>query len=302
MRAIFFGMPGAFSLAALDALLAAGRQVDAVVVPARRDAPFALRRADAPAPAGTIPLAGPGRAADIVARAWERGLPVLELARERAAEAREGLAALRPDVVCVACWPRRIPAELLALPPLGFLNVHPSLLPAFRGPEPLFWIFRSGAPAGVTVHFMDEGLDSGPIAAQEPVELPDGISGPEAEARCAGVGGRLLAEALRRLEAGALERRPQPPGGSAYGPPGPDDFTLDTGWPARRAFNFMRGTAEWGEPYPVVAGGERLLLIEALAFDPAAELGAPAVRSGEIARVQFAPGVLTALAAKAPAG
>lgn len=293
MRTLFFGMSGAFSRITLDALLEAGGTVCGVVLPAPPGAPFAVRRA-LPPPAGLIPLVGPDEAPGVAARAWERGVPVLELARAGAPESLAALAALAPEVACVACWPRRIPPSLLALPRHGFLNVHPSLLPAFRGPEPLFWIFRHGAPAGVTIHFMDAGLDTGDIAAQEGLELPDGISGPAAEARCAALGGRLLADVLSLLAHGTLVRRPQPPGGSSFGPPGPADFGLDPFWPARRAFNFMRGTAAWSQPYPVLAGGARLLLREALAYDPAGVLGAPFVREGDAVRVQFTPGVLIA--------
>lgn len=294
MRSLFFGMLGAFSLQALDALLAAGQEVCAVVVPASRDAPFALRQPARPSQSRGIPLAGAYVTPSIVTRAWDLGLPVFELARERAPESLAALATLMPDVAGVACWPRRIPPALLSLLPHGFLNVHPSLLPAYRGPEPLFWVLRDAARAGVTVHVMDQQLDTGDIVAQQAIALPDGISGGAAEALLAAEGGRLLAVALDQLAAGSLSRRPQPPGGSTYGAPGQEDFSLDAGWTARRAFNFLRGTAEWGAPYPLVVGGERLLLLEALAFDAGATLGVPLVREGRVVRVQFSPGVLSA--------
>ncbi|MEZ4833421.1 MAG: formyltransferase family protein [Caldilineaceae bacterium] len=63
--------------------------------------------------------------------------------------------------------------------PHGFLNLHPSLLPHYRGPDPIFWQLRDGVePMGVTVHWMDVGVDTGDIAAQAPVALEDGLSGP----------------------------------------------------------------------------------------------------------------------------
>jgi methionyl-tRNA formyltransferase len=299
MRALFFGMPGAFSLLALDALLDAGLEPCAVVVPAPRDAPFAVRRASRPPPAGLIPLDAPQVAPSIVSRAWDRGLPVLELARERAPESLAALATLAPDAASVACWPRRIPSALLRLPRHGFLNVHPSLLPAYRGPEPLFWILRDGAAAGVTVHFMDARLDTGDIVVQRVVALPDGGSGADAEALLARTGGWLLAEALVGLASGTTARTPQPAGGTTFGAPQPADFTLEAGWSARRAFNFMRGTAEWGQPYLLLVAGTRLVLIEALAFDPHATLAAPLARDGDVVHIQLTPGVLTARAALA---
>lgn len=293
MRVLFLGMRGAASLAPLDALLAAGHDVCAALLPAPRAAPLAIRLV-APPSAGLIALDGPSGAGDIAARAWERGAPVYELARPAAREALDTIAALRPDIACVACWPRRIPPALLRLPAHGFLNIHSSLLPAYRGPEPLFWTLRDGAPAGVTVHLMDESLDTGPIVAQAPVELPPGAAMSEAELRCNTAGGALLVDALGRLAAADLRPAPQPPGGSAQGFPTASDFAIEAGWGARRAFSFMRGAAEWGVPFTLSAGGERLRLAEALAYELGASLGAPYLRDGSALRVQLADGVLVA--------
>src|SRR6266536_191528 len=100
----------------------------------------------------------------------------------------------QPETICVACFSKRIPRDILDIPRLGCLNVHPSLLPANRGPEPLFWTFREGNQrTGVTIHLMDEGMDTGPIVAQEALEIPDGISYTQLEAQCAELGGKLLA-------------------------------------------------------------------------------------------------------------
>ncbi len=285
---LFFGLPGPFAAAPLAALLAAGAHVAAVITPAgdRQAAPVEQ----------VVP--GPTAGADsLMAYAKEAQIPVLAV-RDLGAEVQAWLAALRPAVACVACWRQRIPAGLLALPEHGFLNLHPSALPDYRGPYPLFWALRDGRrESGVTVHWMDEGLDSGDIALQAPLRLPEGV-GPAVLDRAAGeLGGRLLVETLQRLADGTLERRPQPPGGSYRPAPCADDFALPTKWPAQRAFNFMRGTADWGQPYPVQAGDERLLLGRALGYDPAARLGAPIVREGDRVRLQFSPGVLIAGAA-----
>jgi methionyl-tRNA formyltransferase len=294
MRLLFLGTRCPFSLAVLDTLLGAGVEPCIIAVPGPPGAP--TRRLEAPPLIG-LPLAGRYAERSITTTAWERGTPVLELGALDTPDTLAALASFEPDVACVACFPRLIPPGLLGVPRHGFLNVHPSLLPAHRGPEPLFWTLRAGDPAGVSVHRMDAGFDTGPIAAQQAVALPDGISGAEAERRCAEAGGRLLAATLRALAKGTLALRPQPPGGSYEPRPSPADFALDTGWPARRAFNFMRGTGEWGLPYPVEAGGERLLLAGALAFDAEGRLPAPYVREGGRIAVQFTPGVLLSLEA-----
>ena len=167
------------------------------------------------------------------------------------------MAGLDFDIACVACWHRPIPSRVLDLPRHGFLNVHPSLLPAYRGPDPLFWQFRAGETrTGVTVHWMDSGLDTGDIAAQRTVRFADGIRASEAEAMCASAGGWLLAKALNALERGRLERLPQP-SGSYFPAPSLDDFAVDTDWPVRRAFNFVRAAAEYGFPFHVVVDGKK---------------------------------------------
>jgi methionyl-tRNA formyltransferase len=206
------------------------------------------------------------------------------------------LAKLAPDVACVACFPYRIPTALLNVPPAGFLNLHPSLLPAYRGPAPLFWTFRNGEQqTGVTVHFMDEGLDTGDIVLQAPLTLPDGISGHAAETRCAALAGQLLVEAVQALADGRLPRRPQPAGGH-YDPwPSLAAFTLSPAWSARRAFNFMRGTAEWRQPYAIYLDGERFALQAAVSYNAGEELGQPYVRSGRSLRIQFSAGVVDAV-------
>lgn len=293
MRIVYFGMPGEFSLAPLRALLESGLSVCGVIVPAGRSAGSAPIDRLAPTPS-PLPIANPYSEASIVSMAWERGIPTFALGRPDHPDALATLSDLQADVACVACFSRRIPASMLALPRYGFLNLHPSLLPAHRGLEPLFWILRNGETAGVTIHFMDEGLDTGDIALQAPLDLPDGISGAQANRLCASLGGRLMVQAVQALARGKLLRRPQGNAGSHDPSPTANDFTLDTTGPARRAFNFMRGTAEWDQPYRVDAGGERLTLRRAIAFDASAALAQPALYTGDTMQIQFTPGVLLA--------
>ena len=88
-------------------------------------------------------------------------------------ETPEELTRLDFDAITVACFSRKLPASVLRLPRLGCLNVHPSLLPAHRGPDPLFWIYHDGdETGGVTIHLMDEGFDTGPIVLRETVPCP----------------------------------------------------------------------------------------------------------------------------------
>ena len=295
MRVLFFGMTNDISATMLRALLDAGAQVCGVLIATDRGAGLPIARVVPSQARSPLPIANPFLERTVAQVAWERDLPVFELRRPAAPETLALIAELLPDVACVACFPRRIPAPLLALPPQGFLNMHPALLPFHRGPAPLFWAFRGGErTAGVTIHVMDEGFDSGEIVAQESFDLPDGLSGVAAEQRSTVIGGRLMTAALRDLRDGTLSRRPQPPGGSYEHWPAPDDWRIDAGWPARRAFNFMRGTAEWGQPYIVGAGGEEIALTTAIAYDSDAVLGESVVRTGDEVLIQLAPGVLRA--------
>lgn len=295
LRILFWGMLGNFSRLALRQLLAAGFDVAGIIVAALRSADLSFRRVYAPPPVSTLPVLTPYANQNILHLGWERNIPTYEIGSLSAPETRQMLARTEPSVACVACFPRRLPPDVLSIPSAGFLNLHPSLLPAFRGPTPLFWTFRAGVlETGVTVHFMDEGLDTGDIALQAPVILPEGLTGPEAEQILAEEGGKLLAEACRQLAAGNLPRHPQP-ATAAHDPfPEAEDFHIPLTWSARRAFIFMRGTAEWGRPY--VFDGELRVATARRAVDytSAGKIAAPVVRDGNDLWIQFSPGVLHA--------
>ena len=298
MRILFCGLPAGVSAVVLRGLLDDGRDVAGVVVPAAA-VPHLLPSPTPPLaylspPA--VPTLSLGEQADLLALAWSRGWPVLAVGDFGHADALAALAGLAPDVAVVACFTRRIPPAALAVPRLGFLNLHPSLLPRYRGPQPLFWQLRDGAPTGATVHSLDEGLDTGDIAAQTAVPLPDGLDGPAAERTLALAGLGLLRGVLADLERGVVARRPQGPGGSYQSAPTETDFTLSTDWPARRAFNFMRGTADWGRPYAVEVNGRTEWLATAEEWHEAT-LDRPSVRHGRHIVIRFSPGVLYAVKA-----
>lgn len=301
-RVLFFGLPAGASAAVLAALMEGGIDIAGVVIPAAT-VPHLLPATPPPIAALPPPVAnsmtllGPAAPAGTLAVAWAAGKPTMaahDLAHE---ETLAALSALGADAAVVACFTRRIPAALLRVPPLGFLNLHPSLLPAYRGPVPVFWQLRDGAQTGVTVHIMDEDLDTGDIVAQAAIDLPDGIAGPDAERMLMLAGADLLLDRLRSASQGLdLPRYPQPPGGSSFGFPGASDFTLSTTWPARRAFNFMRGTAGFGQSYPLEIAGRTVHLASADHFEPDLELDRPSVSHGRNILIRFTPGILYARA------
>jgi len=188
-----------------------------VVIPAASPVPPASSRniptlLPAPAPTelqgcASLPMLSSSIHRTIVQLAWEQGIPVLEVSRLGNPETLEMLASFHPDVICVACFPWRLPKVLLEMPSLGCINVHPSLLPAYRGPAPGYWMLRNGERiAGVTIHLMDERLDTGDILLQAAFEIPAGMSAAALEQRSAVLGGPLLAQAVRALAAGTAIR------------------------------------------------------------------------------------------------
>jgi len=292
-------MAGGFSAPPLLALLGSEFEVVGVVVPRPSgvaDAPPVRVVAPPLRPRRALQVRGNPPAANAAALAWAAGVPVLEVAALSdpvTLPALAALAALRPDVLCVACFPARVHARVLALAPLGGLNLHPSLLPEYRGPAPLFWLFHDGLErAGVTVHRMTGQIDSGPIVAQTAVRLPDGITYQAAEDLCAEEGGRLLVTALRRIVADPGAGQPQVGIGLPAPSPQESDFHLTPEWSARRGFNFIRGMAGWGEPLMLAAEGRRYQIAQALAFDERGTQPMHILSEGRQARVRCSPGIL----------
>ena len=296
MRVIFCGTLCTFSTAPLRLLIDAGHDLGARVSAADRSMGGRPIAPLSPPHLTTIPLVESASAPSIVSLAWEHEIPVYQVNRLAAAETQDVFTQWQADIACVACFPKRIPASLLSVPRRGFLNIHPSLLPYYRGPYPLFWMLRDGARHfGVTIHFMDDQLDTGDIAAQAEVDLPDGISGEEADSALARNGAELLLSVLHLLEKDHLVRHAQPPGGSYFGVPQAADFEIQTSWSAQRAFNFMRGTSDWQQPYPIEVAGQHFILKQALYYSSHEILDQPYRLWREQIDVQFSPGVLRAL-------
>jgi methionyl-tRNA formyltransferase len=119
-------------------------------------------------------------------------------------------------VVSVAC-PQIFRGELLKLPAEGCINVHSGPLPRYRGQLPTFWVLFNREPAtAVTVHFMNDRLDDGPIILQERVPISDNETQASLMRRCKRIGGRLLAQAIELLEAGQVTTLPNPSDHATY--------------------------------------------------------------------------------------
>jgi len=268
-RVLFLGQSCTTAMPPLTALLEAGFPIPAIVL-ARQPAT---------------------RLGEIQRVAAVAGIPVIWV--KSAAEATEAIRSIAPQVAVATCFLWRLPREACETPPLGILNVHPSLLPAGRGPEPVFWTLRRGEPVtGVTVHRMDAGFDTGPIVAQAEMPVPVGISGPELERDLMTVGGSLLVTALPAFAAGTLQPRPQPTEGVSQAPvPRPADWTMMSSLPAAWAWRFARGVAPLGGPLTAIAGGTAIRVAAALDWSPDERLAEPVLDDDDgTVRVRFSPG------------
>lgn len=193
MRTVFMGTPD-FALPVLEGLLHKGHQVIGVYT--RPDRPAGRGRRVVPSPVKTYAVA--------------HGLAVFQPTTLRRQEAAEELSALNPEVGIVAAYGRLLPAELLAVPPLGVLNIHPSLLPKYRGPSPVGTAILEGeTETGVTVMRMDQGMDTGPILGQRQVHILPGETAGELTRRLFGLGAELLLELLPAWKVGDIKPVPQ---------------------------------------------------------------------------------------------
>lgn len=182
------------------------------------------------------------------------------------------------------------PPELLATFTVA-LNVHPSLLPRWRGPAPLFWWLRSGEPqTGVTVHGMTAAADAGPVFARAPIAPPWQADGPGLWTLCGEVGGRLLAGLLARPREAW---RPLQAFGTPSWAPRPElrDATLTPeAWPALGLLRFARGAPALG-PARLALDGVHYPLRGGVGHRPGARLPGSWVREGEVLWVQAQDGV-----------
>ncbi len=187
------------------------------------------------------------------------------------------LRSLAADIFVVASYGRILPQAVLDLPAAGIaFNVHPSLLPLYRGATPLQSAIRDGrSQTGVTIIAMDAGMDTGDILVQEPTAVGAAETYGELHDRLALRGAELLVEAIDRLAAGTLERVPQSRLGVAPGeiaatltrPLSKDDLTVDWSQPAERIVDTIRSLA----PAPAAraaVGGEMVKVLAARAALP----------------------------------
>ncbi len=229
MRIIYMGTPD-FAVPSLRRLIADGH--DVVLVVTQPDKPVGRKQVLTPPP--------------VKAYALEQNLPVYQPTSMKSDEAFATLSALQPDLIVVAAYGKILPKAVLDLPAYGCINVHASLLPAYRGAAPIQWAVLNGEKeVGVTTMQMDVGLDTGDMLMKSSRELPADMTAGELHDLLAEDGAQLLSDTLKALQQGTLCPEKQPDE-SNYAPMlskalSPLDFSRS----AAQLHNQVRGLNPW---------------------------------------------------------
>lgn len=132
------------------------------------------------------------------------------------------------DIILMSCYSKRLPVEIINLPAKGCFNMHPSLLPYFRGPEPIFWQMKMAEEMGVSWHQVVTEFDAGSIVSHKKVHIEEGATYSEINFQLAGIGADLMLELLADVEDETLTFTAQDSEAASYYPyPEKRDFTID---------------------------------------------------------------------------
>jgi methionyl-tRNA formyltransferase len=179
--------------------------------------------------------------------ALEAGIPVYQPERIREEAAYDYFRNAEADAVVIIAYGQIISARLIAIPRLGWINLHGSLLPKYRGAAPIHWAIANGEThTGLTTMQIDAGLDTGPMLLQYETDIGADETAPEVYARLADAGAPLMVETLRGLDHGAIAPRAQDDAQKTFAPPlKKEDGRIDWSLDAQRIYNRMRGFQPW---------------------------------------------------------
>ncbi len=263
MRTVFLGT-GDIGLPALEALAESGEHEVAAVF-TQPDRPFGRK--------GELKPSGPKRFAAA------RGIPVHQPEKVRDREVLKLLAGYSPEVIVVVAYGQILPKALLDLPPVACLNLHASILPRHRGAAPVQASILAGdAESGMTVMYMDEGLDTGDILLVGRVPVAADETGGSLHDRLAAAGPGVLLEALSLLAAGDAPRRPQDHAAASHqGKLERRDGELDWSLPAEELERRVRAFDPWPGTFTRLPDGTALKV-----FPFVGTVAGAAARPGEV--------------------
>jgi len=268
MKLVFCGTP-AFAVPTLKALLAAGHEIALVV-----------SQPDRPVGRAQHLTAPPVKQAAMAA-----GIAVTQPEKIRSnTEFRSRLEAIAPEAILVVAYGRIIPPWMLALPRLGCINLHGSLLPKYRGAAPIQWAVAMGdRVTGNTTMLLEEGLDTGPILLQQTLEIGPDQTAIDLFDQLAQAGAPLVVETLAGMAAGTIHSRPQNHEGATYAPlldreDGRMDFSHRA---AHELYNRWRGFQPWPGAFTTLEGKKLIvgrMSLSSLASPDAGPFDAGAIR------------------------
>ncbi len=187
------------------------------------------------------------------------------------------------DLILMSCYRERLPDALICFPGYGCFNMHPSLLPGYRGPEPIFWQLQQGADLGVSWHRVVPEFDAGDIAAQKRVYLDDALDYHEICQLLAEAGSDILVKLLQNILKKNIKYIKQDiEYKSYYSYPSQDDFILLPTCTAQQLYNFMHGTAIFSLPYLYQSGDSCFLLETAVDYDNNKQLSSAMIEGGNL--------------------
>jgi methionyl-tRNA formyltransferase len=179
------------------------------------------------------------------------GIAVYQPEKIRSESAVDFFTRVKPEVVVIIAYGQIIPARLLEMPRLGWVNLHASLLPKYRGAAPINWAIANGeARTGLTTMQVEAGLDTGPMLLKKEFEIGADETAPELARRLSEAGGPMVAETLRGLERGELKAEKQDDSQATLAPIlKREDGRIDWRLRARVIYNRMRGFQPWPGAY-----------------------------------------------------
>jgi methionyl-tRNA formyltransferase len=244
LRIVYFGTPE-FAVPTLRALIESRHPVVALV--SQPDRPRGRGHRLSPTPTKELAMA--------------HGIPVLQPERLRDDAFLSSLAATRPDLGVVAAYGKLLPDQLLAIPPLGMINVHASLLPRWRGAAPVHRAVIAGDPqTGITIMRVVKELDAGPMLATKRRPIDPDETSEDVERDLGRLGADLLLNVVEEIAARTATETPQDDSQATYAPKiTKAEGAIEWSLPAERIHNLVRGL----QPWPLVSariGGARVLL------------------------------------------
>lgn len=240
LKVIFCGTP-AFALPSLRKLIA---QPDFQIV-------GVVTQPDRPRGRGKEVASSPVKETAVAA-----AIPVYQPQKIRAEDSYEYFCNAAPDVVVIIAYGQIIPARLIEIPRLGWINLHGSLLPKYRGAAPIHWAIAGGETStGLTTMRIDSGLDTGPTLLKYETEIAPDETAPELYVRLAEAGAPLIVETLRELASGAITPRPQDNSQATLAPPlEKEDGRINWWLPAQQIYNRIRGFQPWPGAFTTFRG------------------------------------------------